>query len=336
MSKKVISNLIYFIFLAVGIYLVWWQLTNMSATDKEEFLQSLKSIDYRFVGLVVLMMGLAHYVRALRWNILINAIGHHPPSFTSFSAIMAGYLANSFIPRLGEVVRCTTLSRTGNYRLDKIFGTVIAERITDLVSYFLFLLLTILLQLNFIKETIGELFGGFANNPALPSKILVYSIVVLAILLLTKFILNRFAHFHLIRRLKEILKGILAGIKSLWHMEKRWQYLGYTVLIWSLYITQMYLGFKAIEDVSHLGIPVAFSILALSTLSMIITPGGLGTFPIFVMQTLSLYHISPSIGKAFGWLVWGANTAFSISVGLICFFYLTWLSNKFIKKNSGA
>ena len=95
-----------------------------------------------------------------------------------------------------------------------------------------------------------------------------------------------------------------------------------------MYLGQIYLGFKAMEGTHLLGIPAACSVLTLATLAMIVTPGGLGSFPFFVMQTLSLYGIETVQGKAFGWIMWGASTSIVVVVGFISMMILPYLNRK--------
>ena len=95
-----------------------------------------------------------------------------------------------------------------------------------------------------------------------------------------------------------------------------------------MYLMQVYIGFRAMDGTAHLGIPAAFSVLTLATIAMIITPGGIGSFPVFVMQTLLIYGISSPIGKAFGWLQWGVNTGIIIIFGFAALLLLPMFNRK--------
>ena len=93
-----------------------------------------------------------------------------------------------------------------------------------------------------------------------------------------------------------------------------------------MYLLQIYIGFSAMEGTQHLGIKAAFSVLSFATLAMILTPGGIGSFPIFVMETLLIYSIASPVGIAFGWLLWGANTAIVIIAGLLSLLFLPYIN----------
>lgn len=315
MKKGFLSNLVYILFLGLGVYLAYWQIAHMSAADKEEFNHTLRNIDYRLAVPVIGLLTLGHVVRSLRWNILLRSLNYRPGLPLSFAAVMSGYFANTFVPRLGEVVRCTTLSRAKNYRVEQVLGTVIAERMFDLLSYGVLLLLTLLSEFNIISSSMKRMVSGNFNYTRL--LLIIGGIVLLA--LGVRFLLRRYAHFHFFARVRTWAHGLADGIRSLWKMEQRWLFVGLTICMWALYLLQIFIGFKVVPGLAHIGFGASLAVLSLATLSMIITPGGLGSFPIFVMQVLLLYGIHSSVGKAFGWVIWGASTAFSLVVGLICF-----------------
>jgi glycosyltransferase 2 family protein len=108
----------------------------------------------------------------------------------------------------------------------------------------------------------------------------------------------------------------------------------YTVIIWSLYLLQIYVAFKAMEGTAHLGIKAACSVLSLSTLAMIVTPGGIGSFPIFVMETLVVYGVASALGMALGWVIWGVSTILIIVVGLLAFAALPYINKKLLNENA--
>jgi hypothetical protein len=95
-----------------------------------------------------------------------------------------------------------------------------------------------------------------------------------------------------------------------------------------MYLLQVYVGFHAMEGTSLLSIKAACSVLALASLAMIITPGGIGSFPLFVMETLLIYGIASPLGKAFGWLIWGVSTGIVIIFGLVCLLIIPYINRK--------
>ena len=153
MGKKLFSILKYLFFLGGGLALVWWQLKGMKPEEKEEFYLALSNAEYWVAIPVVIMSLLSHLSRSLRWKILLEPLGYYPKLKNVFAVTMIGYLANSAVPRLGEVLKCTFLARYENLKVDKLVGTIILERIFDLICFVIFIGITILIQI--------ELVGGF-------------------------------------------------------------------------------------------------------------------------------------------------------------------------------
>lgn len=331
MQKKRLGSILqYIIFLGGGIFLVWWQLKGMSAADKMEFNNALHSANYWLLLPVAAMSLLSHLSRAMRWQLLLEPLGYKASLKNLFSVTMVGYLANAAVPRLGEVLKCTFLARYEKLKVDKLVGTIIVERTFDFVSYLIVIAITILLQYHVIRGFLQEKIGGLGSGAGIPvwGKILIALSAGLALLLLVRLLLKKLAHVDLVKKLQGIIQGLLQGFSSIKHLRRRKLFLAHTVFIWAMYLLQIYVGFFAINATSGLGILPAFSVLTLATLAMILTPGGIGTFPFFVMQTLAIYLIPDQQGKAFGWLMWGASTSIVIVVGFACLLLLPYINKK--------
>ncbi len=328
MRKKLISILQYIIFLGAGIFLVWWQLRGMTPEEKAEFTNALWSTNYWLMIPVVLMSLLSHLSRAMRWKLLMEPLGYNPKLKNAFASTMVGYFANSAIPRLGEVLKCTLLARYEKLKFDKLFGTILVERAFDFVCYIIFIGITILLQLDLIGGYVNAKVQAMGQSSALPfwAKIILMVAAISSVFVGLKWLVKQFPHNGIIVKLNGFLKGIASGFSSIKHLKHKRMFLVHTFIIWFLYMIQIYIGFSAMEGTEHLGIKAAFSVLSLATLAMIATPGGIGSFPIFVMETLLIYSIASPLGKAFGWLIWGANTAIVIVAGLISLLLLPYMN----------
>ena len=129
-------------------------------------------------------------------------------------------------------------------------------------------------------------------------------------------------------KIKDFVAGIGKGIATVRVLKERRLFIMYTLFIWAMYLLQIYICFKAMESTAGLSLIAACAVLSLSTLAMIVTPGGIGSFPIFVMQTLSIYGVASSQGKAFGWLIWGISTGLIIVAGLVSLVLLPYINKK--------
>lgn len=331
MRKKAGVLLQYIIFLGGGIFLVWWQFNAMTPEQLAKFKYALSGADYRVLIPVIIFSLASHLSRSMRWKILLEPIGYSPSLFNTFGVTMVGYLANSFVPRLGEILKCTMLGRYEKIPVQKLIGTIVIERIFDFICYIIFIGFTVLIQYklvgNFVKEEIKAM---LIQNTGWPiwAKVIVLCASLAITFLLLRLLFKKFAPVALLKRINNFGAGLKEGIGSIRKLQKRKAFLLHTVFIWSMYVLQIYIGFSALKDVAHLGIGAATSVLTLATLAMIITPGGIGTFPAAVFLVLNLYKIDHSTGEAFGWLMWGTTTFIILFFGLLCLITLFFIHRK--------
>ncbi len=319
MRKKIFSILKYVLFLGIGVFLIWWQISQMTELQKVQFVDSIKNLHYIYLIPIIGMSVLSHWSRALRWKLLLGSMGYHPSTSNTFYATMTGYFANNFVPRAGEVMRCTMLNKYEKIPFSKAFGTVIVERLFDFVCYLGIILITILIQLSIVREFISEKIDAiFLQKTSGSPWIIPVILIILAVLVffITKWGFRKFAQTDLIKKIKKIILGLKEGVFTIVHLKKRKMFLLHTLFIWIMYLLQVYLGFRALDITAHLGIGAALSVLSLSTLAMIISPGGIGAFPVAVQQVLLVYQVD---NISFGWLIWGANTLIIIILGLLSF-----------------
>lgn len=319
MKKKLLSVFKYAIFLGIGIFLTWWQLSKMTSLQKIQFRESLMSAHYIYLIPIFILTILGHISRSIRWKILIEPMGYEPKTSNTFYAVMCGYFANTFLPRAGEILRCTLLSRHEKIPVTKLFGTILVERIFDLLCYFFLIVITFLIQIgtvnNFIKTKIIQL-ANYQMAFPLWLMILISLFAITIIFLIGKWISKKYQNHQLFLKLKDFHLGLKEGYSTILHLKKRKKFFAHTIFIWTCYLFEVYIGFSALSATASLGIGAAFSVLSLATLAMIVSPGGFGAFPVAVQQVLLIYNID---NISFGWLMWGVTTGIVIVVGIICF-----------------
>jgi glycosyltransferase 2 family protein len=330
MNKRLFAILQYIIFLGAGIFLVWWQLKDMTAIEKQEFANAFKSANYWLIIPIVFMSLLSHLSRSVRWKYLMEPLGYEPKLKNVFSVVMIGYLANAAVPRLGEILKCTFLARYEKLHVGKLVGTIIIERTFDFICFLIFIGMTILIQIdligNYVREKIIKM-GDSAGLPIWVNLLIIFAIIVLVIVAI-KILFRKFPNNKLIYKINLFLKGIAEGFKTIKQLQKKKLFLLHTFFIWSLYLLQIYIGFYAMEGTAHLNLKAACSVLTLASLAMIVTPGGIGSFPLFVMETLLIYSIASPLGKAFGWMIWGVATGIVIIAGVFCLLILPYINRK--------
>ncbi len=327
MGKKLLSFSKYIIFLGGGLLLVWWQLHSMTDEQETQFLDALHNANYVLILPVILMNLLSHLSRSMRWKLLMEPLDYKPKLKNVFAVTMVGYLANSAIPRLGEVLKCTFLARYEHLKADKLIGTILIERAFDLICYFIFIGITVLIQIDAIGNYTANKFRELGAH-GVPLALKIGVAVIVLIVIIIWFVIKKYPQNKTVLAIKNFFVGIGTGFAAIKNLRHRKLFLLHTLFIWTMYLLQIYLAFKAMDGTAHLGIKSAFAVLSLSTLAMIITPGGIGFFPIFVMETLLIYNIPDAQGKALGWLIWGVSTGIIIIAGVISLVLLPYINKK--------
>lgn len=313
----------YGIFLGLGFFLTYWQYNSMTEEDKAFFVKSIKEAAYVYIVPIVVLALLSHLSRAIRWRYLMEPMGYQPLLNNTFATVMIGYLVNTLAPRAGEVAKCTLLSKKEKIPFEKLLGTILIERAIDLFCYFLVIIITILLQYEKIKGLILSIYqkaiekGGM--HPLL--KMSLYVILVFVLFFFVKWLIKKYRNINFFKKFENVLSGIKDGFQSIKKLKRKKLFWAHTLLIWSCYLLQIYIGFRAMSFTSHLGFDAAFAVLSLGTLAMILTPGGIGSFPIAVAQVLVVYNISNAAAESFGWVIWGVSTSIIVITGIVCYIW---------------
>lgn len=329
MRKRLFSILQYIIFLGAGLFLVWWSIHKLSDHDYLEFIGSLKTANYYLLIPVFIIITASHFSRAVRWKILMRSMGYTPKLSNTFCAVMIGYLANFAFPRLGEVLKCTILGKYEKVPPDKLVGTILIERAVDLLTFFIIIIISLLTQAKFVGAYAKLFFEKYIYSQQ--KEIAIIKITVLLILLaaaffLFKFIFKKYPHIKVVEKIKNIFNGIAIGLLSIKKMKKKSQFIFHSVFIWGCYLGGTYLGFYAIHETSSLPLLAAFPILVFGTVATMLTPGGIGLYPVFLMEGMKLYNIPESFGTANGWLQWSAQFFLILVIGFVCLLILPYLN----------
>lgn len=321
MKAKLVTAFQYLFFLALGAAFVWLSVKDITATDWAHIKYSLVHARHWLILPVLGLLLLSHYVRALRWKILMEPMGYHPSIFNVFSAVMIGYLVNAGVPRLGEVVKCTMLSRYEKIRADKLVGTIVTERAIDMVCLIIVFLAALLFQGHIVGDYVGSLFTNFFQDKGGQfsiKKLLITLAIVGLFFLLLYFIIRRFAHIDAIAKVKNIIKGIGHGLLSIRFIKNKGLFIFYSLAIWILYLLSSVAGIYALQETEHLGFGAGLTTLAVGSVGMIITPGGIGAYPLFVANLMGLYGVPVhTIGMALGWLLWLVQTFIILAGGVV-------------------
>jgi uncharacterized membrane protein YbhN (UPF0104 family) len=319
MKKTLITILQYVVFLGLGIYIVYHMLHQLTDKQESELIAAIKSINAIYLIPICIAGFFSHFFRALRWRYLLETVDMRPTILNTAMAVMIGYITNLALPRAGEVAKCTVLAKYEKMPAHKMIGTIVAERAFDILCLIIIAISAFILQFNWIDDYIGARMVRLGQKIKSNEPLLLGAALFLILFIVGSIIIYRRSQETKFGRfMKEMNRGIL----SILHMKKRWQFIGYTFLIWLMYLMQIYIGLKCLHATHDLTPLAALVVLVYGSVGMIVTPGGIGLYPFLVAQILGVYLISEVPAQAFGWIAWVVQTAIIIVLGVISLLFI--------------
>ncbi len=302
------------LFFGLGAGLLWWQYSRFTDTQREQFLNGIRNADYYWFAVAMGIGALSHLFRALRWEMLLQPLGHKSGLGNRFTAVMVAYLANYAFPRLGEVSRCGLIKRTDNIPFSEAFGTVVVERIIDVLCLGLIFVLVLLFQfaglkslwLEYIWDPAAIKLGALYAQPV-KFYIAFGSLIAFvgAIYWFRQKIVGLFSSKAL-----AFLKGIRDGVLSVKQVKQPFLFILYSLGIWGGYLLSLYVCFFCFPETQHLTMNMALILLLFGTFGVAFTPGGIGAYQLIV--TALMIRLTPETEPAaasFSWLCWGSQVA---------------------------
>ena len=303
MIDKIKNSLKIGIPLLLGFFLIWYSLSKVSF---EELIMYFKKANYLFVFLGVFCGLLSHLSRSYRWLFMLEPLGYKIKFGNSFMAVYSAYLINYTIPRAGEVARATILSNYEGVPFEKGFGTIIAERVADLLVMLIIIGVTLFLQFDFIFNFLQSKFN-------LTSIIL--GLCGLFILGLFFISVIKKSQWPIALRIKAFLSGLVSGALSIFKMKKKWPFIFHTFFIWIMYVLMFYITSLAVPDLGEVTLGAVLIGFILASFSIAATNGGIGSFPVAVVTGFTLFGLPYNPSLAFGWIMWTSQTVMIIICG---------------------
>ena len=322
-------------FLGIGIFFIYRFLIKLEPEQKAAIWQSFVNADYAWVAVAMLTCTLSHYIRALRWRLLFQTIGHTPLRNHIFGSVIVGYLANLAFPRAGEVVRCATLRTSEGIPMEKSIGTVVTERIIDMMVFVLIVAVGMLAMFGQAKDWLYDtLSERYEHLPSMWTLGITTVVGIATLLAAYKLFWKRLLKYSLFKKIDNLVRGMGDGVKSILHLGARRTalFVAYSVVIYSLYILGGYIIFQAFGATRGLGLGAAFVVYLFGTVGMTFSQGGIGVYPVLVQVALGIYGISMETGAACGWLLWGSQQAVIVSLGAVYTVYFSVIKRRYNKK----
>ena len=300
--------------LAIGVFFIYLSYLNTTPEDRQNIIKYIKNADFKYVFLSAFFGILSHISRAIRWKYLLNPLGYYPKTINSILSVLIGYFSNLGIPRSGEVLRATAMDRYENIPFQKGFGTVIAERVVDLILLMFLILLALGLQYDLITGYLSF------DNINLFETLLALLLSALSFLLFRKFFLQ--STHPVTEKIKQFFLGIWEGMLSIKKMKNKGLFIAHTFFIWLMYVLMFWVIKFSIPETTSLGMNAMIPAFVVGGLSISATNGGIGIYPYSVSLVLIAFGISKESGLAFGWIMWTCQTLMVVSFGALAFFTL--------------
>ncbi|MEO8085279.1 MAG: lysylphosphatidylglycerol synthase transmembrane domain-containing protein [Bacteroidota bacterium] len=330
MNKHFLSAIKYILLLAVAFGLLY---LAFKGVDVSRTIEEISHANVFWLLASVFVSLVAFFSRAYRWNLLIEPLGYKPKFTSTLYSLMVGYLANLAVPRLGEVSRCGSLSKAEKLPFNSLLGTVIVERLIDVISLLICLLLTAIVEYdrlgNFLMDTIftpiREKVNLYMQSALFVTVVLVALIVLISVII---WFIRKSRQSEGESKLITLIKGLVDGLLSIGQLKRPWAFLFHSVLIWVMYFFMAYLAFFALPMTSSLSWSAGLFILVVGGLGMSApVQGGIGAYHLLVSQGLILYGLTQEDGLAFATLLHTSQLLLVIVLGGISFLML-FLANK--------
>ena len=319
MSKSFISLLRNLIPLGLGFFLIYYSLNTITVDQRALIWSYIKQAHPTPILISIIFGALSHISRAYRWKFLLNPLGYRPSFINLTGAVLINYLSNLGIPRSGDVLRVTVVSAYENIPFSKGLGTVISERVIDLVMMMLLVFSAMYMGGDWVQEQLGGStvllvsFGIFIG--------LVVAIMAFPFLINTK-------RFPYLARIKDFFLNIVQGIVSIRSIPNAFAFWAHTVFIWLMYVLMFWTIQFSLPEAALLSPQVALIGFVAGGLSIVITNGGIGLYPIAVAAVLSHYGMSYEMALAYGWIAWSTQTLMILLFGGLSFVFLPVFNRK--------
>jgi uncharacterized membrane protein YbhN (UPF0104 family) len=312
--------------LTLAVLLFWWVYRDWDFNALVRVFRG--GVHYEWFVLSFFLSVLSNVIRGLRWQQLLDPVCPGGRKSVTVLSIFVGYAANMLLPRMGEVARCGVLARTDNVSFTKSLGTVITERVVDVVCLLVITVLAVALQMDVFR-------AFFASNPAALSKMqrLAASPVLwggLLALLVTVVVLRRpIQRMPFYDKMKRVVAHLWDGMKSIRTLRNPWLFVGYSIALWGCY----FVLFCIVKYFFTWNMPLGFFAL-LSGFVMgsfgVVAPvqGGIGAYHFMVIYTLVFFGISNADAGIYALVAHGLQTVFTLLNGLIAYVLVSLINKR--------
>jgi uncharacterized protein (TIRG00374 family) len=319
LKNKIIKILSILLPLALGVFLIIYSYTQFTPQQLKEVFSHFKNADYTYIYLSMFIGFTSHASRAYHWKYTLEHMGYKSPFGLRLFSVCIAYFMNMTIPRSGEVGRALVLKRYRGVPVDEGIGTIVSERVIDLIIMLFCTIAAILLQFSTLKNYLVK---------QIPLEKLVLYGLTGVIVFIAAVLMFLYSRMPWIVKLKLKISGFTEGVLSVFKMKNKWPYLMHSAYIWSTYVLMFYVTIYSLPETANLSFGVVAIAFVVGSFAVTFSNGGFGVYPLAVGAILKLYGIPAEAGTAFGWIVWASQTAMVIFLGALSFLLLPILYRK--------
>jgi uncharacterized protein (TIRG00374 family) len=315
LKQGIFKTLKFASFFLLGILIFWMVYKDQDFNHIKSVLSN--RVNYFWIVVSLFLGLLSHISRTIRWNLMIEPLGRKPRILNTFLAVMVGYLMNLALPRMGEISRCGVLARYEKISFTKLIGTVVIERLIDVLMLLSLLLVVVLTQFGQVLEFLN-------NNPEVNAKLqkVIFSPVLIGGLLTLFVILwisrHKIRESAVVKKIKGFVSQFVEGVRSIQKMKNKGAFIFHSIFIWVLYFLMLYCVFFSFGFTSHLMPLAGLTVFVFGSFGMVApVQGGIGAWHFMVIEALALYGVDRADGKVFALLAHGSTTVMLIVLGLI-------------------
>ena len=320
MKKNFIKLLKIILPLLLGVFLIWYMVSSATPEERQKLWENIVEADKFWIVISLVCGLLSHASRAYRWKYMLEPLGYQPKFYNSFMAVMIAYLANLGIPRSGEVLRGATMTTYEGVPFEKAFGTIVSERIADLIMLLIIVTVAVALQ----TETLLTYFEDQQINPFIAVGII--GALILGVIIFIR--LLKTSQNSFIIKIRGFAEGLLDGMKSILKMKRKKEFVAHTIFIWFMYLLMFGVIKYCIPATEDMGIAAILAAFVVGSFAISATNGGIGVYPFAIGAILIYFGIDKQDGEAFGWIIWGSQTLLNIVIGGLSFLLLPILNRK--------
>ena len=299
----------------IGVFCIYYSFKDISFSEFKEYFTK---INYLWVFVGIFLGALSHISRSYRWKFLIEPLGYKLGFINSVLTVFSAYLINYTVPRAGDIARGTMISKYENIPFEKAIGTIVAERAVDVLCILIIILIGLIIEFDKISNKLID----FVEESDFSTVIL--SVLIAVIVTATVyFVIKRFKFY---KKIKSFLSGLIDGITIIFKMKNRNQFIFHSIFIWIMYVLMFYFTSKAFVDLNQVTFFQLTISFTLAALSIMLSNGGIGIYPLAVEESLGWYGVQSATGLAFGWVMWLSQTLMVVIFGGLSLFVLPFIN----------